>query len=72
MYEHSDVLCEIKAVREKPEYSTLLSFFDTASGVNPTISKLPPGLQTNGVTEPLHINATIIYCFRRSHSFVNS
>ncbi|CAC5400193.1 unnamed protein product [Mytilus coruscus] len=46
LYELSDVLAEIRAVKEKPEYSALLSFYDTAVGVNPTISKLPAGLQT--------------------------
>ncbi|VDI81184.1 Hypothetical predicted protein [Mytilus galloprovincialis] len=46
LYELSDVLAEIQAVKEKPEYSALLSFYDTAVGVNPTISKLPAGLQS--------------------------
>ncbi|CAC5374797.1 unnamed protein product [Mytilus coruscus] len=41
-----NVLAEIRAVKEKPEYSALLSFYDTAVGVNPTISKLPAGLQS--------------------------
>ncbi|CAC5374700.1 unnamed protein product [Mytilus coruscus] len=40
LYELSDVLAEIRAVKEKPEYSALLSFYDTAVGVNPTISKV--------------------------------
>ncbi|CAG2207701.1 unnamed protein product [Mytilus edulis] len=46
LYELSDVLAEIRAVKEKPEYSALLSFYDTSMGVNPTISKLPAGLQS--------------------------
>ncbi|VDI26079.1 Hypothetical predicted protein [Mytilus galloprovincialis] len=46
LYELSDVLAEIQAVKEKPEYSALLSFYDTSMGVNPTISKLPAGLQS--------------------------
>ncbi|CAC5376973.1 unnamed protein product [Mytilus coruscus] len=46
LYELSDVLAEIRAVKEKPEYSALLSFYNTAVGVNPTISKLPAGLQS--------------------------
>ncbi|CAC5374711.1 unnamed protein product [Mytilus coruscus] len=46
LFELSDVLAEIRAVKEKPEYSVLLSFYDPAVGVNPTILKLPAGLQS--------------------------
>ncbi|CAC5374732.1 unnamed protein product [Mytilus coruscus] len=46
LFELSYVLAQIRAVKEKPEYSALLSFCDTVVDVNPTISKLPAGLQS--------------------------
>lgn len=45
MYELSDILSEISAVKERPEYAGLLSFYDTSMGINPTVTKLPPNLQ---------------------------
>ena len=46
LYELSNLLSEVRSVKERPEYSSLLAYFDTSVGVNPTISKLPQGLQT--------------------------
>ena len=45
MYELSDILSEICAIKSEPKYSAMLSYLDTAAGVNPTISKLPLALQ---------------------------
>ncbi|XP_052063923.1 uncharacterized protein LOC127703909 [Mytilus californianus] len=46
LFELSDVLSEIRSVKEKQEYAALLAYFDTSVGVNPTIVKLPINLQT--------------------------
>lgn len=45
MFELSDILSEIRAVKERPEYMTLLSFYDTSMGINPAVTTLPPNLQ---------------------------
>ncbi|VDI56725.1 Hypothetical predicted protein [Mytilus galloprovincialis] len=45
LFELSDVLSEIRSVKEKQEYAALLAYFDTSVGVNPTIVKLPINLQ---------------------------
>ena len=45
LFKLSDTLSEIRSVKEKPQYAALLSFYDTAAGVNPTVSKLPVQLQ---------------------------
>ena len=46
LFELSDILYEIQAVKEKPEYKAVLSFYDTATSANSTIVKLPTNLQT--------------------------
>ena len=39
LYELFDILSEIRSVKEDPKYATLLSYYDTSSGVNPVISR---------------------------------
>lgn len=39
MYKFSDILSEIRAVKETPEYAGVLSFYDTSMGINPTVAK---------------------------------
>jgi hypothetical protein len=39
MLEQSDILSEIEAVKENPEYMCLLTLYDTAIGINPTVTK---------------------------------
>ncbi|XP_046580120.1 uncharacterized protein LOC124287661 [Haliotis rubra] len=45
LYELSDLLMEIESLKANDKYSSLLSYFDTSSGVNPIVQKLPYGLQ---------------------------
>lgn len=45
LYELSDILCEIRAVKENPKYSSVLSYFDSSTGVIPVVNKLPHFLQ---------------------------
>lgn len=45
MYDLVDILSEIQCLKEDSNYAALLSFYDTSSGVNPIIAKLPQFLQ---------------------------
>ncbi|XP_061166266.1 uncharacterized protein LOC133175165 [Saccostrea echinata] len=45
LFELADILAEINSVKENPTYSTLLSYYDTSSGVLPIIQKLPYSIQ---------------------------
>ncbi|MES9882784.1 MAG: hypothetical protein ABW185_18100 [Sedimenticola sp.] len=45
LYELSDILSEIESVKEDKRYHSLLSYYDSSSGVNPIVSKLPYPLQ---------------------------
>nr|XP_022312019.1 uncharacterized protein LOC111117241 [Crassostrea virginica] len=45
MYELSDLIAEIQAVKENPKYATLFGYFDSSTGVNPIVSKLPSFMQ---------------------------
>lgn len=40
MYELVDILTQIKAIKEDSSYSTLLSYFDSSSGIVLIVSKL--------------------------------
>lgn len=40
-----DNLAEIEAIKEDPNYSSLLSYFDSSSGINPIVNKLPFNIQ---------------------------
>ncbi|XP_048747853.2 uncharacterized protein LOC125660050 [Ostrea edulis] len=45
LFELADILAEIDSVKENSTYSSLLSYYDTSSGVLPIIQKLPYSLQ---------------------------
>lgn len=45
LYDLSDVLSEIEAVKEDTKYSSLLGYYDSSSGVTPIVRKLPVNLQ---------------------------
>ena len=45
LFELSDILSEIESCKENPKYATLLSYFDSSSGVNQIVSKLPFSIQ---------------------------
>lgn len=40
-----DNLAEIEAIKEDPNYSSLLSYFDSSSGINPIVNQLPFNIQ---------------------------
>ena len=45
LYELSDILSEIEYHKENPKLGCLLAYFDSSSGINPIVEKLPYGLQ---------------------------
>ena len=45
LYDLSDILSEIEAVKEDTKYSSLLGYYDSSSGVTPIVRKLPVNLQ---------------------------
>ena len=48
MYDLVDILSEIQCLKEDLNYAALLSFYDTSSGVNLIVAKLPQFFRTNG------------------------
>ena len=45
LYELSDMVTEMECIKENDKYRTLLSYFDSSSGVIPIVNKLPYSLQ---------------------------
>ena len=45
LYDLLDILTEIESAKANPQYSTLLAYFDSSSGINHIVQKLPYGLQ---------------------------
>lgn len=60
LFELSDILSEIEAVKDNVEYSTLLAYFDTSSGILPIVNKLPHALQEKWTTHAVN--------FKKKHS----
>ncbi|XP_052069035.1 uncharacterized protein LOC127708232 [Mytilus californianus] len=50
LYELSDILSEIQYHKENPKLGCLLAYFDSSSGINPIVEKLPYGLQEKWIT----------------------
>ncbi|XP_076102049.1 uncharacterized protein LOC143071561 [Mytilus galloprovincialis] len=50
LYELSDILSEIEYHKENPKLGCLLAYFDSSSGINPIVEKLPYGLQEKWIT----------------------
>ena len=51
-------MSEIEALKEVGHYQSLLSYYDTSSGVNPIICKLPYGLQEKWTTKAMDYKQT--------------
>nr|XP_034318941.1 uncharacterized protein LOC105335138 [Crassostrea gigas] len=50
LYDLLDILSELESTKSDVHYSQLLSYFDTSSGINPIVNKLPYGLQEKWTT----------------------
>ncbi|XP_071100525.1 uncharacterized protein [Haliotis cracherodii] len=51
LYELADLLCEIESVKSCEKYSSMLAYFDSSTGVNPIVHKLPYSLQERWTTQ---------------------
>lgn len=45
LYDLADILAEIESAKENKTYSSLLSYYDTSSGIKPIVNKLPSQIQ---------------------------
>ncbi|XP_052762425.1 uncharacterized protein LOC128205058 [Mya arenaria] len=54
LYELSDVLSEIEALKTNPKYSPALSYFDTSVGVAPIVNRLPRNIQEKWISTASH------------------
>ena len=50
LYDLSDILSEIEYHKENPKLWCLFAYFDSSSGINPIVEKLPYGLQEKWIT----------------------
>ena len=57
-YELLDLLCEIQSLKEDRNYSSLLSYFDTSSGINPIVQKLPNFVQRKWIDRAFNYKET--------------
>ncbi|XP_071167095.1 uncharacterized protein [Mytilus edulis] len=57
LYELSDILSEIEYHKENPKLGCLLAYFDSSSGINPIVEKLPYGLQEKWTTRATRYKA---------------
>ena len=46
LYDLSDILAEVKSIKNYPGYQPLFSYFNTSAGINPIVYKLPPNIQS--------------------------
>ena len=44
-YDLADIFAEIESAKEDKTYASLLSYYDTSSGIKPIVNKLPAQLQ---------------------------
>ncbi|XP_062619211.1 uncharacterized protein LOC134280770 [Saccostrea cucullata] len=51
LFDLADLVSEIASVKEQPQYRVLFGYFDSSTGINPIVSKLPWNLQEKWVTE---------------------
>lgn len=54
----ANLLSEIESVKENPQYSAFLSYFDTSAGINLVINTLPTSLQEKWVTTAVKYRQT--------------
>ena len=51
LFDLCDIVSEIEAIKEDPQYSALLGYYDSSSGVNPIVCKLPHGIREKWITQ---------------------
>jgi hypothetical protein len=53
LYDLYDILCEIQCAKDNPHYSQVLAYFDSSTGVNEIVSRLPTKLQDRWSSEAI-------------------
>ena len=48
LYDFYDILCEIQCAKDNPHYSPVLAYFDSSTGVNQIVSRLPTNYRIGG------------------------
>lgn len=71
LYDLTDILSEIECTKADVRYASLLSYFDSSSGVSPIVSKLPYGIQEKWTTEASKYKLTYSVSFPPFSYFVN-
>ena len=74
LYELSDLLSEVDTAMQNPAFKTVLSYFNSSTGVNPIIQKLPHHIQgkwTERATKYMRTNAVTYPPFSVLHDFVH-
>jgi len=51
LYDLSDIVSELESIKEDEQYLTLMSYYDSSSGVIPIVNKLPHALQEKWTTQ---------------------
>ena len=71
LYELSDILDEILAVKEDVRYQSLLAYFDASTGINPIVMKLPYQLQEKWTNTAVKYTNEHNIVYPPFHVFVN-
>lgn len=71
LYEISDILSEIESTMETEQYQDLLSYFNTSSGMNPIVNKLPYNLQEKWTSCAIRYKKTYAVSFPPFSCFSN-
>ena len=58
LFDLSDILSQIESLKESSLYRSLFSYFDTSSGVNPIVGKLPYSLQEKWTTKAMNYKSS--------------
>ena len=51
LFDLADIVSEIESIKQDPQYAALLGYYDSSSGVNPFVYKLPYGLRDKWITQ---------------------
>ena len=58
LFDLCDILSQIESLKESNLYQSLFAYFDTSSGVNPIVSKLPYSLQDKWTTKAMNYKSS--------------
>ena len=58
LYDLCDIVAQIQSLKESSKYQSLFSYFDTSSGVNPIVAKLPYNVQEKWTSKAMAYKLT--------------